>query len=230
VARCVQVVRRLLIKSRDIGLFCNLSSATLTDPGFPQLLEFLEANRAIGPSLVFEFTQSAVRAMGPPEHESLAVLADRGFRFSMDNVVDLDLEGRELRGRGFRFVKVPAALLLGRDGHPKPETDPAELSGMLGGFGVDLIAERIESENIATDVSEYNVRFGQGNLFAPPRPVRAEALQGGIDEEVRPAKAGTNGQVRSGRGSGEQPKSSADLLAAAANDSLSAPGGQAARR
>src|SRR5580704_10524204 len=40
VLRCVQVVRRLLLKNRDIGLFCNLSSATLTDSGFPRFLEF----------------------------------------------------------------------------------------------------------------------------------------------------------------------------------------------
>src|SRR6476619_4829463 len=47
VLRCVQVVRRLLLKNRDIGLFCNLSVVTLTDAGFPQLLELIEANRAI---------------------------------------------------------------------------------------------------------------------------------------------------------------------------------------
>jgi len=52
VLRCVQVVRRLLLKNRDIGLFCNLSSATLTDSGFPQFLEFVEANRAIAAALV----------------------------------------------------------------------------------------------------------------------------------------------------------------------------------
>ncbi len=75
VSRCVQVVRRLLMKNRDVGLFCNLSITTLTDSGFPQLLEFFDANRAIAPSLVFEFTQSAVRAMGPAEHDSLAALA-----------------------------------------------------------------------------------------------------------------------------------------------------------
>jgi len=105
VLRCVQVVRRLLLKNRDIGLFCNLSVATLTDAGFPQLLELIEANRAIAPSLVFEFTQNAVRGMGPMEHESLAALAERGFRFSMDNLVDLRIEPRELTARGFRFVK-----------------------------------------------------------------------------------------------------------------------------
>jgi cyclic-di-GMP phosphodiesterase, flagellum assembly factor TipF len=226
VMRCVQVVRRLTIKTRDIGLFCNLSSTTLTDPAFPQLLEFLEANRAISPSLVFEFTQSAVRAMGPPEHESLAVLAERGFRFSMDNVTDLQFDVGELRERGFRFIKVPAMLLLGRDGSG---TRPADLSGMLGGSGVDLVAERIESENIAADVLERGVRFGQGYLFAPPRPVRAEALQAGNGEEVRSAKGATNGQVKADPASAEQPKSSADLLAAAANNSLSAPGNQGAR-
>ena len=39
-------------------------------------MEFAEANRAIAPALVFEFTQEAVRAMGPIEHESLAALAE----------------------------------------------------------------------------------------------------------------------------------------------------------
>jgi cyclic-di-GMP phosphodiesterase TipF (flagellum assembly factor) len=202
VVRCVQVVRRLLIKSRDIGLFCNLSSATLTDPAFPQLLEFLEANRAIGPSLVFQFTQSAVRAMGPPEHESLAVLAERGFR----------------------FIKVPATLLLGRDGSAAPD-----LSGMLSGVGVDLIAARIGSENVAADVLERGVRFAQGNLFAPARPVRAEALQGGNGEEVKPGPQAANGQGKADADPAGEPTSSADLLAAAANDSLGTPSNQAAR-
>ena len=178
VLRCVQVVRRLLLKNRDIGLFCNLSAATLTDANFQQLLEFVEANRAIAPSLVFEFTQSAVRGMGPIEHESLAALAERGFRFSMDNLTDLRVEPRELTERGFRFVKAPATLLLNRVGASSSDIHPADFSDLLGRFGIDLIAERIESENTVVDLLDYDVRFGQGFLFSPPRPVRAEALQG----------------------------------------------------
>src|SRR4029077_14685408 len=47
VFRSVQVLRRLLLKNREVGVFCNLSVATLTDAVvFPQLLEFLDANRA----------------------------------------------------------------------------------------------------------------------------------------------------------------------------------------
>jgi cyclic-di-GMP phosphodiesterase TipF (flagellum assembly factor) len=176
VLRCVQVVRRLLLKNRDVGLFCNLAAATLTDAGFPQLLEFIEANRAIAPSLVFEFTQNAVRSMGPIEHESLAALAERGFRFAMDNLTDLRVEPRELTERGFRFIKAPATLLLNRVG-ATANIHPADFSDLLGRFGIDLIAERIESESTVVDLLDYDVRFGQGFLFSPPRPVRAEALQ-----------------------------------------------------
>jgi cyclic-di-GMP phosphodiesterase TipF (flagellum assembly factor) len=187
VLRCVQVVRRLLLKNRDIGLFCNLSGASLTDGEFPQLLEFLDANRAIASALVFEFTQSAVRAMGPLEHESLAALAERGFRFSMDNLTDLRVEPRELNERGFRFIKVSAMLLLNRVGAASTDIHPADFSDLLGRFGIDLIAERIESESTVVDLLDYDVRFGQGYLFSPPRPVRAEALQGAAGEAVKAA-------------------------------------------
>jgi cyclic-di-GMP phosphodiesterase TipF (flagellum assembly factor) len=177
VLRCVQIVRRLLLKNREIGLFCNLAGATLTDSSFPQLLEFLDANRAIAPSLVFEFSQSAVRAMGPIEHESLAAMAERGFRFSMDNLSDLRIEPRELTERGFRFVKVPAQFLLNRVGVASTDIHPADFSDLLGRFGIDLIADRIEAEATVVDLLDYDVRFGQGFLFSPPRPVRADALQ-----------------------------------------------------
>jgi len=208
VLRCVQVVRRLLLKNRDIGLFCNLSSATLTDSGFPRFLEFAEANRAIAPALVFEFTQGAVRAMGPIEHESLAALAERGYRFSMDNLTDLRVEPRELNERGFRFIKAPAALLLNRVGAASTDIHPADLSDLVGRFGIDLIAERIEAEGAVVDLLDYDVRFGQGFLFSPPRPVRAEALQGAdaanpADQAKRDAAAPRNGLAQFARtGSG----------------------------
>ena len=115
VFRCVQVVRRLSTKNREVGVFCNISAATLTDASvFQEIIDFLGANRVLAPHIVFEFQQSAVRAMGPIEQASLATLADLGFGFSMDHLTDLRVEPRELADRGFRFIKVPAALLLSR--------------------------------------------------------------------------------------------------------------------
>ena len=179
VFRCVQVTRRLLLKSRDVGVFCNLSAATLTDAlMFRQLLDFMDANRALASSLTFEFTQAAYRSFGPIEHESLAALAERGFRFSMDHVTDLHMEPNELANRSFRFLKVPAKLLLNKVAATHTDIDPEDLADLLARSGMDLIAERIETETTVVDLLDYDVRFGQGFLFSPPRPVRAEALQG----------------------------------------------------
>jgi cyclic-di-GMP phosphodiesterase TipF (flagellum assembly factor) len=180
--RCVQVVRRLTAKNREIGLFCNIAADTLIDSAsFPQFSEFMEANRALAAAIVFELAQSTVRAMGPMEQESLAALAQLGFRFSMDRVTDLKIEPRELAARGFRFVKVPATLLLARAATTASDIHPADFSDLLGRFGIDLIAEKIESEGAVVDLLDFDVRFGQGFLFSPPRPVRAEVLQGIAD-------------------------------------------------
>jgi cyclic-di-GMP phosphodiesterase TipF (flagellum assembly factor) len=61
---------------------------------------------------------------------------------------------------------------------PAPtDIHPADLSDLLGRFGIDLIVDRIEHERSVIDLLDYDVRYGQGSLFSPPRPVRAEALQ-----------------------------------------------------
>jgi cyclic-di-GMP phosphodiesterase TipF (flagellum assembly factor) len=185
--RCVQVVRRLQLKNREVGLFCNVSDRTLSDPVFfKQFLDFMEANKALAGSLTFEFSQRAYRDFGPIEHEGLAALYDRGFRFSMDHISDLRMEPKELSDRGFRFLKVPAKLLLGRGG-AQSDIHPADLADLLARSGIDLIAERIESESMVVDLLDYDVRFGQGFLFSPPRPVRQEALQSAAG--VNPEKA-----------------------------------------
>ena len=176
--RCVQVARRLMSKNRDVGLFCNLSASTLVDAEFfPQVTDFIQANRAVAPALVLELTQAAYRTMGPLENESLTALMGWGFRFSMDHVGDLKFEPRDLADRGFRFIKVPATLLLNRHGTSAADIHAADLTGLLTRFGIDLIAEKIESEGTVVDLLDYEVRFGQGDLFSPPRPVRADLLQ-----------------------------------------------------
>jgi cyclic-di-GMP phosphodiesterase TipF (flagellum assembly factor) len=173
--RCVQVLRRLMVRNKDVGVFCNVSSATLGNPvNFAQCLDFLEANRALAPSFVLEFKQATFRRLGPIETENLAALSQRGYRFSIDHVTDLRIEPRDLADRGVRFIKVPAALLLDPKQSSTSDIHPSDLSDLLGRFGIDLIAEKIEGERAVVDLLDYDVRLGQGVLFAPPRPVRPE--------------------------------------------------------
>jgi cyclic-di-GMP phosphodiesterase, flagellum assembly factor TipF len=185
----VQVLRRLMVRNKDVGVFCNVSAATLGNPAnFAQCLDFLEANRALAPSFVLEFKQATFRNLGPTETEHLAALSQRGYRFSIDHVSDLRLEPRELADRGVRFIKVPAALLLDPRQSTTSDIHPSDLSDLLGRFGIDLIAEKIEGERAVVDLLDYDVRFGQGFLFAPPRPLRPEGASatGGAPNKAEP--------------------------------------------
>ena len=173
--RCVQVLRRLMVRNKEVGVFCNMAAATLRDPAtFAPCLDFLEGNRALAPSFVIEFKQAMFRNLGAAESEHLAALAQRGYRFSIDHVTDLRIEPRELADRGVRFIKVPASLLLDPKSSSTSDIHPSDLSDLLGRFGIDLIAERIEGERAVVDLLDFDVRFGQGFLFAPPRPLRPE--------------------------------------------------------
>jgi cyclic-di-GMP phosphodiesterase TipF (flagellum assembly factor) len=173
--RCVQVLRRLMVRNKEVGIFCNVAAATLSNPAiFAQCLDFLEANRALAASFVLEFKQSTFRNLGLVETEHLAALAQRGYRFSIDHVTDLRIEPRELADRGVRFIKVPASLLLDQRQTSASDIHPSDLSDLLGRFGIDLVAERIEGERAVVDLLDFDVRFGQGFLFAAPRPLRPE--------------------------------------------------------
>ena len=195
ILRSVQVLRRLMVRNKDVGVFCNIAHATLSNPvSFAQCLDFLEANRALAPSLMLEFKQRTFRQLGAVEREHLAALAQRGFRFSIDHVEDLRMEPRDLADRGVRFIKVPASLLLDQKYASTADIHAADLSDLLGRFGIDLIAERIEGERAVVDLLDYDVRFGQGFLFAAPRPLRPETTSVSNNAPASPASPGKTSQ------------------------------------
>ncbi len=199
--RSAQVLRRLMARNNDVGLFCNVAAATLSSPtNFAQCLDLLESSRDVASSLILEFKQAALRDFGAVERERLAALAQRGYRFSIDHVTDLRMEPRDLADRGVRYIKVPAALLLNQQKTSSPDIHAADFSRLLGRFGIDLIAERIEGERAAVDLLDYDVRFGQGFLFAAPRPLRPEnaiaASQATTDKGTQQVPPHANGAAK----------------------------------
>jgi cyclic-di-GMP phosphodiesterase TipF (flagellum assembly factor) len=175
--RSVQLLRSLMARQKETGLFLNISGDSLADSEFfAEFSGFMQANKALSDSLIFELSQSAVQVFGPLEQESIGAITGMGFRLSMDRVSDLKVDFKKLAERGFRFVKVAAPTLLKRTGRGTPDIAPSDMSDMLARYGIDLIADHIETEAEVIDLLDYDIRLGQGNLFAPPRPVRAEAI------------------------------------------------------
>ena len=184
--RCVQIVRRLAKQDRKIGIFCNVSLASLSDEVFfPQFLEFLQANRDLAGALIFEMGQAAFDQRGPVEARHMARLADLGFRFSLDKVYDLDLDFQDLARADVKFIKVGAQFLLEQvteadDGQvilrSLPDLQASDFAALTRRYGLEIIAEKVESEREIVDVLELDIGYGQGHLFGEPRAIRDAVL------------------------------------------------------
>ena len=174
--RCVQVVRRLTAKTREIGIFCNISGDTLADAEFfPQFLDYMQANRDLAGQIIFEFSQSAVLKAGPQGEKNLRFLSDLGFALSMDHVETLALDFLRLKALGFSHIKVHAAMLTGGMEGAHAAVAAEDFKKLLSRHGVNLIAERVEDEKTVVQLLDYSVDYAQGYLFGEPRAVRDDA-------------------------------------------------------
>jgi cyclic-di-GMP phosphodiesterase TipF (flagellum assembly factor) len=183
--RCVQIVRRLAKQDRKVGIFCNISLHSLADEDFfPQFLEFLSQNKDLSGALIFELGQAAFEARGGVEARNMAKLADLGFRFSLDKVTELDLDARDLSRSDVKFVKVAASVLAEQltevDGRltlkSAKDLDAGDFAAVNRRYGVEIIAEKIETEKQVLEVLDLDVKFGQGHLFGEPRAIRDQVL------------------------------------------------------
>ncbi len=183
--RCVQIVRRLAKQDRKVGIFCNISLASLKDETFfPPFLDYLAGNKDMAGALIFELGQAAFEQRGSVEARNMAKLADMGFRFSLDKVTALDLDFTDLARADVKFIKIGAQTLLGElvdmDGQMAmrnlKDVHPADYAAHTRRYGVEVIAEKVEAERQVVDILELNIGFGQGNLFGEPRAIREAVL------------------------------------------------------
>jgi cyclic-di-GMP phosphodiesterase TipF (flagellum assembly factor) len=171
--RCVQIMRRLIQKNRDIGLFCNISGDTLADAEFfPQFLEYMHHNRDLAPQIIFEFSQEAVLNAGAKGEEKLIYLSSLGFGLSMDHVETLALDFAKLKALGFRHIKVRAETLTNGMEGAHAAVSAEDLKQLLKRHDLNLIAERVEHEKTVVQLLEYGVDYAQGFLFGEPRAVK----------------------------------------------------------
>lgn len=175
--RCVQIVRKLNERDADTGVFCNISANSLLDSDFfPQFIEYMEHNKHLAEQLVFEFSQATINGCGPIEQASLMALSRLGFRFSMDQVTDINLDYRRLYELNIRYVKIAANVLVSQADDGRADIRPEDIKELMARFGINLIVDMIEKERSVVDVLDFNVDYGQGYLFGSPRPVREDVL------------------------------------------------------
>ncbi|MGH1352360.1 MAG: EAL domain-containing protein [Methyloligellaceae bacterium] len=183
--RSIQVIRKLLERGSARGLFCNLSASSLMDlEFFPEFLGFMEKNKDLAGSLFFDINQDFYEKANKQDLDKLTALAQLGYRISMDNVTRLDLDYGQLQRNGVRFMKVDAHILLNGMEQAGARIHIADMQTYLKRYSIELIASKIETESVLTQLLAYNLQFGQGFLFSDPRPVRPEIFKKGSSQRA----------------------------------------------
>jgi cyclic-di-GMP phosphodiesterase, flagellum assembly factor TipF len=187
--RCVQIARIMLKKDRRMGLFCNVSPTSLADEGFfPQFIAFLRQNKDLAGSIIFELSREAFDRLPMAAERNMGRLFDLGFRFSIDRCETVDLDLRKLERMGVRYVKIAGDTLvrqLTREGAVpvtglSREFEPTDVASLFARYGVDLIADRVESERTVVEILELDIAFAQGNVFGAPKPSN-EVMDGPVE-------------------------------------------------
>ncbi|MEC7388600.1 MAG: EAL domain-containing protein [Pseudomonadota bacterium] len=171
--RCIQLVRETRREQPDILFFCNISNKTLTDiEFFTDFIDFMANNTQLASSLVFEFSQQTIEDSTFEIQTNLKRLAGLGFRLAVDQLKDLNFDLSTLSSKGFKFIKIDAHLL-----HEVAKGEDAlinmnSLKGAMDRQAMDLIVEKIETEEMLVELLDLRIDFGQGYLFGEPKAVK----------------------------------------------------------
>ena len=177
VRQSANVVRRLTSRSREVGVFIDLSLGVVgEDEVAAEIQADLEKDQALGGSIVLGIRQRDLAMLGPLEMTAIDHVADFGYRFSLQDVTSLDVDPAALAAQKIRHVQFPASLLIGGSGL-NTDIHPADFSDLFARHGISIVATGIEREAEVVDLLDFNIGLAQGNLFSPARPLRADIAQ-----------------------------------------------------
>jgi EAL domain-containing protein (putative c-di-GMP-specific phosphodiesterase class I) len=183
VSKVLEVVRRPEIRDRKLRFFVNLSRTSLCDPNWVRRFQSLLSAAPINHSqLVFEITETAAMSEVDVTQGFIAQMKDMGCRFALDDF-----------GAGFSsfyFLKRFDVDYLKIDGHFIRDLASDEASRVFvralcdvaRGLNKQVIAEWVESEEVLRILGGMGVHYGQGFLFAHPRPFM-DQFAGAIEEQ-----------------------------------------------
>lgn len=87
----------------------------------------------------------------------------------MDRVNRIDLNFENLARRQFRYIKIESNILHAVMDKDDEAVELELLQARVNRAGIDLVAEKIETEQQLVDFLDFPIAFGRGYLFGEPR-------------------------------------------------------------
>ena len=178
VERAARVAWRMEDRGKSGSLFSQLSGESLVSDRF--LNRFADTYRqgdTLGSRLVLAFRQAEVRGFSELQWSTVRDMADLGFRFCLEDIVDLDLDFEALAAAGFTFAKLDAAVFFGGLRLSGSTVPAADICRHFQSLRLEVIVGGINDDTVSRTLQSYGVELGQGGLFGGPRAVKSDVLR-----------------------------------------------------
>lgn len=166
----IQLARGAVKTHSTIAYVATISARTLRDQTFmDEFVSYLRSHPELGPQLIFELPYEAAADLETELRASMERLAGLGSRFAMADVFDLvNLDADRLARHAIKYFKVDAATLLREVHYSATGLDIHDLKARLDRNAIDLIVDRIDTDEVLVEVLDLPVDFGQGFLLGDP--------------------------------------------------------------
>lgn len=168
--RCLQLIRGAKTSDFSRSYFVNIAIESLKNPDFiTTLADYLREHPRLSSRLVFEMSQKDLRQEGRRIRPIIDNLTLLGCRFSMDRVDDTQLDLEELMRYGISYIKLGAPMLELATKDKKLKEQVIKTRELLEESGIEIIAEKLETDMQLSAVKALEISNAQGYLLAKPR-------------------------------------------------------------
>lgn len=161
-----------LARRPRLRLLVNLSASTLMRPELlASIRERLAQTPAVGARLTFEITESASVADLAAARGWIESLKEVGVRFALDDFGTGFASFEHLRALPFDLVKIDGSFLQGLSAHGAEAAIVRAMTDVCHALGREVIAEAVETKEVADLVRDLGVDYGQGYFWGHPVPL-----------------------------------------------------------
>jgi diguanylate cyclase (GGDEF)-like protein/PAS domain S-box-containing protein len=182
------------------GLSVNLGAANLTDPDLPgEIAELLRRNRVPARALTLEITEVAAMTDPTSTDRVVAELGEIGVELSIDDFGTGHSSLAKLRSLPITEIKLDKAFITQMLEQNSDATIVRSSIELAHNLGLRVVAEGIETEEVAAELRFLGCEIGQGYWLSRPQDpaVMGTWLRARMDDPA-PIDATLAGRVRHG--------------------------------
>jgi diguanylate cyclase (GGDEF)-like protein len=164
---------RGMLRARSISVSINLSGQSIGDEAFiARFTDQLQAANLPRGSIIVEITEQAAVTNLARANDMVKRLNAMGCRLALDDFGTGTNSLTNLKSLDVARVKIDGSFVRDILTNQRSRATVRAVVELARGFGIDTVAEFVETKGVANAVRELGVDYAQGYAFSIPEPLR----------------------------------------------------------